>query len=462
MRRFVAIFALLALALAGCKERSQSPQAKVAPLPSSLTILYTCDTRGHIDPCGCSTGMAGGIARRKTFIAQQTGPMTLLVDAGDVTAGKRPWELLEFEYLLKGYKEMNYAAVNAGAREASLGATNLARLTAQFPFLISANLLGSDDKPLLRPYTIVSLPDGHKAGIIGIVDDSVPASEIGAGLKIVPPADAIAKHLPAIRKETELVILLAFANEEKMQELAERFYEIRTVIGGRVLQPSGMPLTANRSAIAFITDKGKGIGRLDLTFDKSGAIASSTNSITLLKDEFADDSSIVKLIADYKEKLKESDFEPVADRDDDEGLSAISSARSKESNKFVGAQACLSCHADAHAKWASSGHSHAFKTLVDRGYETNPRCLECHTVGYMASDGFVNVRLTPHLKDVSCESCHGRGEHHVRFHLEKPEGMAKPLFKKVNCVTCHNPDNSANYEPVSYWEKIKHGKNGAQ
>lgn len=458
--RPIALIVLLtvALGLCGCKEPASVTPVKPAPLPPSLTILYTCDTRGHIDPCGCSTGMAGGIARRKTFVGQQTGPYSLLVDAGDVTAGKRPWELLEFEYLLKGYQDMNYAAVNAGVREASLGATNLSRLRSTFPFLISANLLTHDGNPVLAPYVVADLPGDHKAAIIGIVDDTVAAAEIGPGLKIIPAADAISRYLPEMRKQTELIILLAFADEPKMHALAERFYEIRAIIGGRVLQPSGTPLQANRSVIAFITDKGKAIGRLDLTFDSSGATVSSTNSITLLKEEFADDPAMARLITEYKEKLKESEFEPVADRDDEEGLTAITSARSKQSNKFLGANSCKECHPVAFEKWAHSGHAHAFKTLVDRGYETNPRCLECHTVGYMASDGFVNSRMTAHLKDVSCESCHGRGEHHVRFYsTELREGLAKPAFKKVNCVTCHNPDNSINYEPVSYWEKIKHG-----
>lgn len=454
---FVVVGALATL-LSACKERTPSAKTAAA-MPPLLTILYTCDTRGHIDPCGCSSGIAGGIARRRTFVSQQTEPFSLLVDAGDVTAGKRAWELLEFEYLLKGYREMGYSAVNAGLREASLNATNLAAMKMRYPFLISANLLGADGKPVLAPFVIVTLPEGHKAAIIGIVDDAAPRAEIGHGLTIAPAADAISKYLPEIRKQTELIVLLAFADENKMRELAERFYEIRAVIGGRVLQPSGAPLQANRSVIAFITDKGKGVGKLQVTFDGAGAISSATNSITLLKEDVADDAGIAKLIAAYKEELKRSDFEPTADRDDEEGLTAISSPRSKESNKFVGADACKTCHVAAHDKWAHSGHSHAFKTLIDRGYETNPRCLTCHTVGYMASDGFVNARLTPQLKDVSCESCHGRGEHHVRFYsAQNRETLAKPVFKKVNCVTCHNPDNSTHYEPVSYWEKIKHGK----
>ena len=86
--------------------------------PELFSIFYTCDTSGHIEPCGCVGGMAGGISRRQTYLSQ-THPMDyLLVDAGDVTAGYRPWELLELEYILKGYDDMGYHAVNIGHREA--------------------------------------------------------------------------------------------------------------------------------------------------------------------------------------------------------------------------------------------------------------------------------------------------------------------------------------------------------
>ena len=96
--------------------------------------------------------------------------------------------------------------------------------------------------------------------------------------------------------------------------------------------------------------------------------------------------------------------------------------------------------------------------LEEKGYDTNPRCLECHTIGYLASDGYLNARLTPNLKNVSCESCHGRGDHHARFYSGQDRELKDFKFKKVNCVGCHNPDNSAKFEFALYWEKVKHGR----
>jgi hypothetical protein len=401
--------------------------------------------------------MAGGIARRKTFLESHRSVPHLLVDAGDVTAGPRAWEVLELEYLLKGYEQMGYHAVNAGHREASLGRDGLVKLKAAFANLLSANLVDEQGQPVLAPYRIVDLADGTKVGLLGILDDKLAGTGPGKGLKIIPPHDAIGRYLPEVKRQAGFIVLLAFADEEKMKELAERFFELDVIVGGKVMQASATPFVVNKSLITFITDKGKAVGRLDLRTEPGGRLE-HTNAIVMLNDDFKDDPAMTRLITEYKAKLKELDFIPAEHKDDEEGLTLITAERSKNANRYVGAENCRSCHPKAYDTWANSSHAHAFHTLEKKGYETNPRCLECHTIGYMASDGYLNAKLTAHLKDVSCESCHGRGDHHVKFHSKPNSGLKNAGFKKVNCVGCHNPDNSAKFEPNSYWAKIKHGR----
>jgi len=178
----------------------------------------------------------------------------------------------------------------------------------------------------------------------------------------------------------------------------------------------------------------------------------------MMKEEFKDDPAMAKLIAEYKARLKEMDFLPAAHKDDEEGLTLITAERSRDANRYLGADSCRSCHPKAFQTWSGSKHAHAFHTLEEKGYDTNPRCLECHTIGYLASDGYLNARLTPQLQNVSCESCHGRGDHHVKYYAGENRELKDFKFKKVNCVGCHNPDNSAKFELASYWEKVKHGQ----
>ena len=84
----VVVVAIIVLAMLLRPSDPAAPGEREAGVPpESLTIFYTCDTRGHIEPCGCSSGMAGGVTRRMAWLEQAPHTSSLLVDAGDVTAG---------------------------------------------------------------------------------------------------------------------------------------------------------------------------------------------------------------------------------------------------------------------------------------------------------------------------------------------------------------------------------------
>jgi len=178
--------------------------------------------------------------------------------------------------------------------------------------------------------------------------------------------------------------------------------------------------------------------------------------MTVLEEVMDRDPQIAALVEEYKEQLKARDFRPV--KDDEEGLSSITAARSKTADKYAGAESCRECHKVGYQIWLKSKHARAFEALEQQGNQYNPRCLICHTVGYMASDGYVNQQLTPHLKNVSCESCHGRGDYHNKLMAGQGVSIKKVLMKKPRCLDCHDQENSPNFDSGRYWEKITHGK----
>jgi len=437
---------------AGCgKGPSRSPGTP----PDTLTIFYTCDTRGHIEPCTCATSYAGGIARRMTYVGERRTATSLLVDAGDLTAGPRDWELLELQYLLRGYMVMGYHAVNAGHREASVSPEKLRDLDAEFNLFVSANLLDKSGELVFVPYRIVDLPESYRVGIIGVMDDKLDEGLMDEGLRVDSPDTAIAKYLPVLKAETDFIVLLAFADEPRMRAFAENFFELDAVVGGKVMQPSNTPVKVNQSVIVYNTDKGKAVGRLELTFPKS-ARQSYTNEIYMLEEEVPGDPSILAIVDELNLTLADMDFRP--HRDDEEGLSTITAARSKTANKYVRSGQCKECHPKAYEVWMHTRHAKSFETLVAQKGQYDPNCLNCHTVGYGSSDGYVNQRLTPDLDVVSCGNCHGRGDYHIKFRSgdEIPERAAQ--FKPVDCLGCHDSKQSPDFNIETYWEKIKHGK----
>ena len=104
------------LALTACGPKPAAPPAAGTPAPAaaatqSLTVLYTCDTRGNVRACDCEGGSAGGLARRLTFVTQNTTPGGLLVDAGNNAAGPRDWEQTDFAYLLRGFEYLHIFSI---------------------------------------------------------------------------------------------------------------------------------------------------------------------------------------------------------------------------------------------------------------------------------------------------------------------------------------------------------------
>lgn len=449
----VASIVLLTILLCILKSRHASGTTAKSP-PAAFSVFYTCDTRGHIEPCGCTSGMAGGISRRQTYLAEARPRDFLLVDAGDVAAGPRPWEVLELEYILKGYDKMGYHAVNIGHRELSFSFDALEKLAEQYDRFVSANLIGPDGQLVFEPYRVTELSTGYRCGIIGITDDSVLSDSIGEGISLTPPADALAKFLPELKKKTDFIVLLAFADKPTMEELARRFFEVDVIIGGKVEQASNELIRENQSVIVFTTDKGKTVGRLDiLTTPEEDWLY--TNDFFLLEESMNRDAQVAAFVEEYKLQLKERDFHPL--KDDEEGLSSISASRSKNADRYIGEESCVACHTTEHDIWAESAHARAFEALERQGNQYNPKCLKCHTVGYMASDGYSNLKLTPKLKNVSCEACHGRGDHHAKLMAEQQLSVQRVIMKHTLCTECHDKDNSPDFDEGKYWEKIAHG-----
>ena len=96
------------------------------------------------------------------------------------------------------------------------------------------------------------------------------------------------------------------------------------------------------------------------------------------------------------------------------------------------------------AEWKKTGHAKAFQTLVRGQRASDHTCLPCHTTGFGEVSGFPDV-----LENVQCESCHGARRGH-------PEnGQKFPPVSETQCLTCHNPAKSPNFDYVSYLAKVR-------
>ncbi|MCC7478667.1 cytochrome c family protein [bacterium] len=140
---------------------------------------------------------------------------------------------------------------------------------------------------------------------------------------------------------------------------------------------------------------------------------------------------------------------------------------------YTGSAACKDCHPAEYAKWESSGHSHAFSTLVRHDAASTMDCLECHVVGLLEPGGFLPASAQPALAAVGCESCHGPGGEHIGLaqRIDPSElspvaiesGKLPRMDKKAiargdlaNCVYCHDDFNSPDFRLEEYWPQVQH------
>ena len=113
---------------------------------------------------------------------------------------------------------------------------------------------------------------------------------------------------------------------------------------------------------------------------------------------------------------------------------------------YLGYTACVECHPDIVEKWKATKHADAFENLKTQGVEKqdNPGCFRCHVVAYNEDGGYIDMELTPELKDVQCEACHGPGLTHT-------ETLSADDLKKANeevCRQCHTEGQDKDFDFV--------------
>jgi peroxiredoxin len=122
---------------------------------------------------------------------------------------------------------------------------------------------------------------------------------------------------------------------------------------------------------------------------------------------------------------------------------------------YSGNDVCGVCHEQEYATWQYTSHATAFDTLVTHSANRRTDCIGCHVVGFEDPGGYDFRRQPPHLENVGCESCHGRGGPHLTPNFLPKTDAGKPDYETV-CATCHNPTHSLGFDYASFQPRISH------
>jgi mono/diheme cytochrome c family protein len=112
--------------------------------------------------------------------------------------------------------------------------------------------------------------------------------------------------------------------------------------------------------------------------------------------------------------------------------------------RYLGVDACSSCHEEERSVWDVTPHSRAYASLKTGFKEYNLDCVGCHVTGYGKAGGST-VTDNDKLRDVGCEECHGPGSLHADAPQKKGLIEAKPNLAMC-AASCHHPPHVEGFD----------------
>jgi hypothetical protein len=454
------------------------------PKPA-LAIVFTGQQMGYIEPCGC-TGLEnqkGGLARRHTLIKRLTderGWAVLPLDVGSQVKRFGKQEDLKFEHAVKGLRMMGYRATTLGEGDLHLTPGDLLAYLAgpdsMVHDFVSANVavLARD----LMPRFIVIESGGKRIGVTGMLGEKYEQKLRGDEMVHEPALEALKLVVEELKNQRcDLLVLLAHTPLDDARKVAQEIpvFDFIAASGEGTLPSRELEtVEGTKTQLLSVGLKAMHAGVIGIFDDPKSPVRYES---VPLDSRFTDSPAMLKLLADYQERLQDLGLE---------GL-GIKPQPFPGGRKFVGSEKCGECHTKAFDKWTKTTHSHATDSLVkppnSRGNiarHFDPECLSCHVTGWEPQkffpydSGYLSLERTPLLKHNGCENCHGPGSAHVA--AESGEGnatdaqkaslrdaMKRPLARDVahdKCIECHDEDNSPDFHKdgafEKYWKEIEH------
>ncbi len=212
---------------------------------ASLTLIYTSNTMGEVESCGCpEAGDAGGLGRRSYYIetVRKEAKTLFILDGGDALVlsffdreSEREKARRRAGVVVKAYEKMGYGALNIGDTDLGLGVEYLKALqkTSKIPFL-SANLKEKrTGRPIFKSHLVKEV-DGMKIGIIGLLTPDMHPF-IQKQLKshfIEDPIKAALETINRYLADCDHIIALSHLTPIEIQTLTKSVSKISIIIGG--------------------------------------------------------------------------------------------------------------------------------------------------------------------------------------------------------------------------------------
>lgn len=393
----------------------------------------------------------------------------MLCSAGDFYGGIDVYNEPKDHFIARVLGDLNYDAIAVGETDLAFGLDKLVADWKEYRLnLLCANIFYKEQpeqskrgrhrpERVFPAYRIVKRGD-VKIGFIALLDPfaKVKPRDAGADRRvealtytIEDPVPIVRELLPKVRKQCDVLVLLAHMERMELEKVLPELRGIDVVILGHSPAPdyTEEPYLMGTVQVYKATFQGQYIGALRMTLDPQRTIADSRNTIFTLDKSFPDDERMAGMIAGFEEENRKMQKELYAKQQ-----LAGSGDRQVTQEEYLGLGACLRCHQEDFEIYTRTKHARAYATLSTMYQHRDASCIGCHSTGYGAQGGFEGTRLIgspTDLVDVQCEACHGPGAEHTR-------GGTYASRAVESCTKCHTREQDPDFDFEKAWAKIAH------
>lgn len=432
-------------------------------------LAITGQQNGYLEPCGCTEGQLGGLARRDALLrAVAEDAPVVAVDLGSLiedpakSRGGPDQTLIKLGLALKALAQLKYQAIALSPDDLRVGLAEFFGQylnTADAPPLVAANVKPTDGlETALKPWVVVEA-GSRKIGITAVVDPEALEKVAGEGSdaffqSVASPSESLGPVLQELEGSSDLQVLLVQGPESMARELSSTFPGFDAVVATSTYVDPPVKheeLNDGKTMLIQVGQKGQNVGLVGLFDDGGKATRYRRGRLDAALQGTEEMASLVG--KEYTDTLGQFDV-----------LGKFARFPHPSGSRFVGAETCKSCHPRTFEFWSTTRHAHAYEGLLHgpRGdRQADAECVSCHTTGFGYESGFVNVAQTPYLKAQQCENCHGPGSAHVsdpeNAEYRKQVAITADFADRSGvCIRCHDADNDPHYDFKLRWAAIAH------
>ncbi len=416
-----------------CEIGRTGAAAPLADVPS-LRILYTADTAGQLDSCGCSAGQLGGLPRRWAlleFLRQGPTP-SLVLDGGGLVSDAR-----QMPYMAEAYRLLGYDLVAPAGSDSADGGVDALR--------------GAGVRVLSRPRDVTTgaVPvEILRAGDVRVAVLAAPDCSVEDAPRL---AEAVARACGATPEASDVRVLLTRYGHADNQRLAELLGADVDLVLGSATDAEDLQYgeIAVCGAAIPAAAEGRTVTVVDVYADQAGGRPHLSGRLEPVASGLYREPRLLELVDRYYAEAADRTRVTHDEGDGDGPVAWIDRG-------YAEPAVCGECHTQEYATWRASAHAGAVGTLSERGRLVD-ECLECHSEEFRRNAGFDPGNVVPG-DGVTCTTCHGGGLAHSL--TGSAEHVARTMAPE-GCMACHSADRQpAGFDYSTSWTAIAHGRQG--